>query len=57
MASRASEVMSVSPIKLTEFRYIGDELYLVCTVLGERELLSVESFSAGFNAGKYVTEL
>ena len=57
MDAGAGEVICVSPIKLTEFRYIGDELYLVCTVLGERELLSVESFSAGFNAGKYVTEL
>ena len=50
-------MISVSPIKLTEFRYIGDELYLVCTVYGERELMSVESFYAGFNAGKHVTEL
>lgn len=50
-------MICVSPIKLTEFRYIGDELYLVCTVYGERELMSVESFYAGFNAEKHVTEL
>lgn len=77
--------MVVSPIKLNEFRFIGDgmyearfiyrgrrsavqsefdgfliigdELYLVCTVFGDRELMLVESFSADFNAEKYVTEL
>lgn len=85
MASRAGKVISVSTIKLTEFRFIGDgmyearythhgrraavqsqfdgfliisdELYLVCTVFGDRELMAVESFSAGFNAGTHVTEL
>ena len=57
MATGAGKVICVSPIKLTEFRYIGDELYLVCTVYGERELMSVESFYAGFSAEKHVTEL
>lgn len=50
-------MISVLPIKLAEFLFIGDELYLVCAVFGERELMSVESYSAGFNAGKHVTEL
>ena len=50
-------MISVLPIKLAEFLFIGDELYLVCAVFGERELMSVESLYAGFNAGKHVTEL
>jgi hypothetical protein len=78
-------VIGVSPIKLTEFRFIGDgmyearythrgrrsavqskfdgfliigeELYLVCTVFGDSELMAVESFSTGFNAEKHVVEL
>jgi hypothetical protein len=39
------------------FLIVGDELYLVCTVFGERELMAVESFSADFNAENHVTEL
>lgn len=39
------------------FLFLGDELFLVCTVFGVRELMAVESFSAKFDARKHVTEL
>lgn len=39
------------------FVIIGNELYLVCTVLGHTELMEVESFSADFNITNHVDEL
>lgn len=77
-------MICVSPIKLNEFRFIGDgmhealythrgrrsviqsdfekfliigeELYIGCTIFGDRELMVVESFSTGFNTENHVVE-
>ena len=43
--------------ELDGFLIIGDELYLVCTVFGDYELMAVESFSADFDVWKHVSEL
>lgn len=51
--SRRATVQS----ELDGFLIIGDELYLVCTVFGDYELMAVESFSADFDVWKHVSEL
>ena len=39
------------------FLIIDEEIYLVFTVFGDRELMTVESFSTGLNAEKHIIEL